>query len=86
MLKKKNSFIHSIFILIISQFIIKVTGLLYKLYLTNKTGFGDEGNAIFASAFQIYALLLAITSIGIPNAVAKLISGKLATGDNKRRI
>lgn len=53
------------------------------MYLTNKQGFGDTGNAIYSSAFQIYAILLAITSIGIPNAIAKLISEKVAKGDNK---
>lgn len=83
MLKKKHGFIYSIVILIISQVIIKITGLVYRLYLTNKQGFGDTGNAIYASAFQIYAILLAITSIGIPNAIAKLISEKVAKGDNK---
>lgn len=83
MLKKKHGFIYSIVILIISQVIIKITGLVYRLYLTNKQGFGDTGNAIYSSAFQIYAILLAITSIGIPNAIAKLISEKVAKGDNK---
>lgn len=83
MLKKKHKFIYSIAVLIISQCIIKLAGLVYKLYLTNKEGFGDSGNAIYASAFQIYAILLAITSIGVPNAISKLISAKVAKGDNK---
>lgn len=60
-----------------------MAGLIYRLYLTNKEGFGDAGNAIYASAFQIYAILLAITSIGVPNAISKLISTKVAKGDNK---
>lgn len=83
MLKKKQGFIYSITVLIISQCVIKVAGLIYKLYLTNKEGFGDSGNAIYASAFQIYAIVLAITSIGVPNAISKLISAKTAKGDNK---
>ena len=65
-----------------SQLIIKIVGLIYKLYLTNKDGFGDTGNAIYNSGFQIYALLLTLSSIGVPNAIAKLVSGKLAIGDN----
>lgn len=83
MLKKKHGFIYSVVVLIISQCIIKAAGLIYRLYLTNKEGFGDSGNAIYASAFQIYAILLAITSIGVPNAISKLISSKVAKGDNK---
>jgi len=80
---KKESFMQGVVALMFSQVLIKLLGLIYKLYLTNREGFGDEGNAIYASSFQIYALLLAVTSIGIPNAIAKLISSKVAVGDNK---
>ena len=66
-----------------SQVIIKIIGLMYKLYLTNKKGFGDMGNAIYGSSFQIYALFLTISSIGVPNAISKLVSQKVAIGDNK---
>ena len=66
-----------------SQLIIKVVGLIYKLYLTNREGFGDHGNAIYAAGFQIYALLLTVSSIGVPNAVSKLVSSRLAVGDNR---
>ena len=69
--------------LMFSQVIIKIVGLLYKLYLTNKEGFGDKGNAIYGGAFQIYAVFLTISSIGVPNAISKLVSAKLAIGDNK---
>jgi O-antigen/teichoic acid export membrane protein len=47
-----------------SQILIKVLGLIYTLYLTNRDGFGDAGNAIYISGYQIYALLLTISSIG----------------------
>lgn len=67
----------------LSQGIIKIVGLIYKLYITNKEGFGDKGNAIYGSAFQIYALFLTISSIGIPNAISKLVSEKVAIGDNR---
>ncbi len=69
--------------LMFSQVIIKIVGLIYKLYLTNKEGFGDRGNAIYGGAFQIYALFLTISSIGVPNAISKLVSSKIAVGDNK---
>ncbi len=66
-----------------SQVAIKLIGLLYKLYLTNKEGFGDEGNAIYSSGFQIYALLLTLSSIGVPNAISKLVSERVAVGDSR---
>lgn len=59
--KKKRgtkSFAKGIIILMIAQVFVKILGLVYKLYLTNREGFGDKGNAIYSSGFQIYALLL----------------------------
>ena len=72
-----------VFILLLSQILIKAMGLIYRMYLTNREGFGDKGNAIYSSGFQIYALLLTISSIGVPNAVAKLVSERVAIGDNR---
>ena len=80
---KKTSFLKNIAILLFAHIFIKILGVINKIYLTNKTGFGDEGNAIYSSAFQVYALFLTISSIGIPNAVCKLISERLAIGDTK---
>lgn len=36
-----------------------------------------------AAGYQIYALLLTISSIGVPSAIAKLVSERVAVGDNK---
>ena len=80
---KKEGFMQSVLVLMISQLAIKLLGLIYKIYLTNKEGFGDTGNAIYSSGYQIYALLLTISSIGVPNAISKLVSEKVAIGDNK---
>ncbi len=80
---QKESFMKGVFVLMLSQILVKILGVVYKLYLTNKEGFGDKGNAIYSSGFQIYALFLTISSIGVPNAVSKLISEKVAIGDHK---
>lgn len=79
--QKKQTFIQGILILMFSQVLVKILGLIYKLYLTNKDQFGDTGNAIYSSGFQIYALLLTVSSVGVPNAVAKVISEKMSIGD-----
>lgn len=83
-----TDFFKGILSLVISQIFIKLFGVMYTLYITNKTGFGDEGNAIYMSGYQIYALLLTISSIGVPNAISKLISEKNSIGDytNSKRI
>ncbi len=80
---KKESFMQGVLALMVSQVLIKFLGFAYKWYLTNKDGFGDEGNAIYSAGFQIYALLLSISSIGVPNAVSKLVAERLSLGDTK---
>ncbi len=80
---KKESFMKGVLVLMISQILIKALGLIYKLYLTNRDGFGDKGNAIYGSGFQIYALFLTISSVGIPGALSKLVSERVAIGDTK---
>lgn len=79
----KESFMQGVFAMMFSQVLIKLIGLIYKLYLTNREGFGDEGNAIYSSGFYIYSLLLTLSSVGIPNAISKLVSERIAVGDNK---
>ena len=83
MKNRKETFFKGVFVLLVSQIFIKMVGLAYKLYLTNKDGFGDTGNAIYSSGFQIYALLLTFSSTGVPNAISKLVSERIAIGDNK---
>ena len=83
MKNKKESFVKGVFVLLLSQIFIKAIGLIYKLYLTNKEAFGDTGNAIYSSGFQIYALLLTFSSTGVPNAISKLVSERIAIGDSK---
>lgn len=83
MKNKQESFFKGTFALILSQILIKIIGMAYKLYLTNRDGFGDSGNAIYSSGFQIYALLLTFSSTGVPNAISKLVSERVAIGDNK---
>ena len=78
---KGESFMQGVMALMFSQVLIKLLGLVYKWYLTNKEGFGDEGNAIYSAGFSIYALLLTISSTGVPNAVSRLVSAQIAKGD-----
>lgn len=82
-MKNTHNFITGVISLAIAQLVIKVLGMVYSLYLTNKEGFGDAGNAIYMSGYQVYALFLTISSIGVPNAISKLISEKLAIGDER---
>lgn len=80
---KGESFMQGVMALMFSQVLIKLLGLVYKWYLTNREGFGDKGNAIYSAGFSIYALLLTISSTGVPNAVARLVSEHTAKDDYK---
>ena len=81
--KKTNSFMKNVVILICSQFLIKVLGLIYKLVITNIEGFGDTGLGYYSAGYQIYSLLLTLSSIGIPSVISKLVSERIAIGDTK---
>lgn len=82
----KEGFMQAVLSLMFSQVLIKLLGLVYNLYLTNKDGFGDQGNAIYSGSYQIYALLLTLSSIGVPNAISKLVAERTAKGDHKGAI
>lgn len=82
-INKKEGFMQGVLTIMFSQILIKLLGLIYTLYLTNRQGYGDTGNGISAGAYQIYALLLTISSIGLPSAISKLVSERTAIGDHK---
>ena len=80
---KKESFGRGVLALMSSQVFIKLLSFVYRRYLTNKDGFGDAGNAIYSAGYNIYALLLTLSSIGVPNAVSKMVSERVTLGDTK---
>ncbi len=81
--KKGTSFMKNVLILMFAQIMVKILGLVYKFVITNFEGFGDTGLGYYSAGYQIYSLLLALSSIGIPSVVSKLVSERIAKGDNK---
>ncbi len=80
-MSKKNSFMTNVSIILFSQIAVKVLGLVYRMVITNISGFGDLGNGYYNTGYQVYTLLLAISSVGIPNAISKMTSERIAMGD-----
>lgn len=81
---KKNathSFMGNVAIVLVAQLMVKILGFVYRIVITNIDGFGDMGNAYYTAGFQIYTVLLAISSVGIPNALAKMVSERIALED-----
>ena len=81
--KKGPSFMKNVLLLMCSEVIVKILGLVYKLIITNIEGFGDTGLGYYSSGYQIYALLLTLCSIGIPSVISKLVSERVAVGNKK---
>lgn len=80
---KKPSFLMNVLTIIFAQIAVKLLGVIYRMVITNIDGFGDIGNGYYNFGYQIYMLLLAISSIGIPNAISKLVAERCALDDFK---
>lgn len=81
--QKGASFMKNVLILMFAQISVKLLGLIYRLVITNAEGFGNTGLGYYSTGYQIYSLLLALSSIGIPSVVSKMVSERIAIGDNK---
>ncbi len=81
--KKAPTFLMNVITIIFAQVAVKLLGFAYRMVITNIDGFGDMGNGYYNFGFQIYTLLLAVSSIGIPNAISKLVSERCALDDYK---
>lgn len=63
-------------ILMAAGILVRIIGVLYRSPVTSIIG--DEGNGYYSIAYNIYAMVLLISSYSIPMAVSKVVSGKLA--------
>lgn len=81
--KKKNegAFLIQGAILASAGIITKVIGLIYRIPLINIMG--DQGQAYYGIAFEIYAIALLLTSYSLPLAVSKLVSARVAKGERR---
>ena len=76
---KKQSFLHGAALLAIATAVVKIIGAIYKLPL--KGIIGDEGYSYFSSAYDIYNVLLLISTAGLPVAMSRMISQATSLGD-----
>jgi O-antigen/teichoic acid export membrane protein len=59
----------------------KLLGSVYTILLQNIIG--DHGMGLFQMAYPIYATLLAVATAGFPVAISKLVSERIALGDEE---
>ncbi|WDV45552.1 polysaccharide biosynthesis protein [Clostridiaceae bacterium M8S5] len=77
----KKSFLQGAVILGAAGIFVKILGALYRIPLLNIIG--DEGIGYYQTSYPIYSLLFAISTAGLPVAIAKLVSEKRAVGQYK---
>ena len=76
--RKKQSLVNGALILTVAIGLVKITGILFKLYITNKIGF--EAKGYFATAYNIYTPIYSIALAGLPVAVSKMVAEKAVQG------
>ncbi len=84
--KAGSNFIIQGSILAIAGIIVRLIGMLYRIPLANYIG--DEGNGYYSAAYNIYSIMLILSSYSLPVAVSKMVSARLARGQyrNARKI
>ena len=78
---KKGSFIIQASVLAAASLIVRFIGFLYRLPLTALIG--DRGNAIYSAGYYIYTFLLILSSAGLPAAISRLVSTRIAKGEDR---
>lgn len=79
--KSSSNFLVQGSILAIASIVSRIIGLLYRVPL--EAIIGDVGNDYYSCAFEIYSMLLLISSYSLPLAVSKMVSARMALGQKK---
>ena len=77
---KKQNFLQGATLLAAATLIVKVIGAVYKIPL--QAVLGKIGYSYFSSAYDIYTLLLLISTAGLPVAMSRMISAASSLGDH----
>ena len=80
--QKKQSFLHGAALLAAATAIVKVIGAFYKIPLN--AIIGTKGFAYFNTAYEIYTVLLLVSTAGLPVAMSRMISAANSLGNTKQ--
>lgn len=72
----QNSFLKGAAVLGIAGMIVKVIGIFFRIPLTN--WIGESGMSYYGSVYPIYTLFLIISTAGIPVAISRMVSERIA--------
>lgn len=76
--KQKSNYIVQGSILAVASILVRVIGLVYRVPVTRILG--PIGNSYYSAAYEVYSMVLLISSFSLPLAVSKLVSARLARG------
>ena len=79
---KKQSFLHGTALLALATAVVKVIGALYKIPLN--AIIGEQGFGYFNTAYEIYNVLLMISTAGLPVAMSRMISQASSLGSYRQ--
>lgn len=79
--RKSADFLKQGGILAMASLFVRIIGMVYRIPMSNILG--EEGNGIYAVAFEIYDLLLIISSYSLPLALSKIISMQQANREHR---
>ena len=76
---KKQTILHGAALLVIATAVVKLIGFFYKIPLS--AAIGTAGYGYFTTAYNIYSVLLMISTAGLPVAMSRMISEASAVGN-----
>ena len=79
---KKQTFLHGAALLALATAIVKVIGAFYKIPLN--AIIGEQGFGYFYTAYEIYSVLLLISTAGLPVAMSRMISAAGSLGNYRQ--
>ena len=77
--QKAANFVIQGSILALAGILVRIIGMLYRMPLNDIIG--KQGNGYYTSAFNVYNILLILSSYSMPVAVSKMISARIARGE-----
>lgn len=81
---KKNNFIEGTIIATLAIIVVKILGMLYVIPFYKIVG--SSGGALYSYSYNIYLIFLGISSAGLPDAIAKIISEYNALNYNDAKV
>lgn len=76
--KQKANYIVEGSILATASILVRVIGLIYRVPI--RRIIGPVGNSYYSAAYEVYSMMLLISSFSLPLAVSKLVSARMAKG------